>query len=49
VSAPNPVSTISSTLGHSSEDSVDEYLATDEERMRQCGIGLSGIEIKEGR
>jgi len=47
--AGNPVSTISSTLGHSSEESVDEYLATDEERMRQCGIGLSGIEIKEGR
>ena len=46
--AGNPVSTISSTLGHTSEDAVDGYLATDEERMRQCGIGLSGIEIKEG-
>jgi len=46
--AGNVVSTISSMLGHSSEESVDEYLATDEERMRQCGIGLSGIEIKEG-
>jgi integrase len=46
--AGNPVSTISATLGHTSEESVDEYLATDEERMRQCGIGLSGIEIKEG-
>ena len=46
--AGNPVSTISSTLGHTSEKAIDEYLATDEERMRQCAIGLSGIQIKEG-
>ena len=46
--AGNAVSTISATLGHTSEDVVDEYLATDEERMRQCAIGLSGIEIQEG-
>ena len=45
--AGNPVSTISSALGHMSESTVDEYLATDEQRMRQCSIGLSGIEIKE--
>ena len=46
--AGNAVSTIPATLGHTSEDAVDEYLATDEERMRQCAIGLSGIEIQEG-
>jgi site-specific recombinase XerD len=46
--AGNPVSTISSTLGHTTEEAVNRYLATDGEKMRQCGIGLSGIEIKEG-
>jgi integrase len=45
--AGNPVSTISFTLGHTDESSVDEYLATDDLRMRQCAIGLSGIECKE--
>ena len=44
--AGNLVSTISSTLGHTSESAVDEYLATDDQKMRQCTIGLSGIEIK---
>ncbi|MBA7659178.1 Tyrosine recombinase XerC [subsurface metagenome] len=47
LAAGNIVSMISSTLGHTSESTVDEYLATDEQRMRQCSIGLSGIEIKE--
>jgi len=47
LAAGNPVSTISSTLGHTSESTVDEYLATDDRRMRQCSIGLAGIEIKE--
>ena len=45
--AGNPVSTISFTLGHTNDSSVDEYLATDELRMRQCGIGLSSIECRE--
>jgi integrase len=45
--AGNPVSTISFTLGHRNDSSVDEYLVTDELRMRQCAIGLSGIECKE--
>lgn len=43
----NPVSTISFTLGHADESTVDEYLATDHQRMRLCAIGLSGIELKE--
>jgi len=45
--AGNPVSTISFTLGHTDDSSVDEYLVTDDLRMRQCAIGLSGIECKE--
>lgn len=47
LAAGNPVSTISSTLGHADESTVDEYLATDSYRMRQCAIGLGGIELKE--
>jgi integrase len=47
LTAGNPVSTISFTLGHRDDSSVDEYLATDELRMRQCAIGLSGIELTE--
>ena len=41
--AGNPVSMISRVLGHSDPSSVDEYLATDLKRMRQCAIGLAGI------
>ena len=47
LAAGNLVSTISSTLGHADESTVDEYLATDDQRMRRCSIGLAGIEIKE--
>ena len=46
LAAGNPVSIISSTLGHAGESTVDEYLATDDQRMRQCSIGLADIEIK---
>jgi len=45
LAAGNPVSMISSTLGHADESTVDEYLATDGHRMRQCAIGLAGIEL----
>lgn len=44
--AGNNISIISFTLGHTSESTIDEYLATDNKRMRQCSIGLAGIEIK---
>ena len=47
LAAGNPVSLISSTLGHTSDTSVDEYLATDEQNMRRCSIGLSGIDVRE--
>jgi integrase len=43
LAAGNPVSMISCALGHSDPSSVDEYLATDVKRMRQCAIGLAGI------
>jgi integrase len=47
LAAGNPVSLISSTLGHTGDSAVDEYLATDEQNMRRCAIGLSGIEVGE--
>jgi len=47
LAAGNLVSTISATLGHAGESTVDEYLATDGQRMRLCSIGLAGIEVKE--
>lgn len=40
-----PVSLIAQALGHSDETTVDEYLATDVQRMRACSIGLTGIEL----
>jgi site-specific recombinase XerD len=47
LAAGNSVSMISATLGHVDEGTVDEYLATDDQRMHQCAIGLAGIEIRE--
>ena len=41
--ARNPVPMISAALGHVGDSAIDEYLATDGNRMRQCAIGLSGI------
>ena len=43
-----PVPTIAAALGHVGVDSVDEYLATNEDNMRQCAIGLTGIEYAGG-
>ena len=47
LAAGNLTSMIASTLGHVGESRIDEYLATDEKRMRTCSIGLTGIEIGE--
>lgn len=44
LAASNPVSVISCALGHSDPSSVDEYLATNTGRMRQCALGLAGIQ-----
>jgi integrase len=43
-----PVTTISSMLGHVNKNSTDVYLATDERRMRECGLPLSGIPMNCG-
>ncbi len=43
-----PVTTISSMLGHSNKSSTDVYLATDEIRMRECALPLSGIPAANG-
>ena len=40
----NPVMTIAAALGHVGIGTVDEYLATNENQMRLCAIGLKGIE-----
>ena len=44
----NSVTTISAALGHVGVGSVDEYLATNEDQMRLCAIGLRGIEYSGG-
>jgi len=44
----NPVTTIAAALGHVGVDTVDEYLATNEDQMRLCAIGLKGIEYSGG-
>jgi site-specific recombinase XerD len=43
-----PVSTIADTLGHVNLDTAYEYLATNEDKMRLCAIGLRGIEYSGG-
>jgi integrase len=43
-----PVTTISSMLGHANKNSTDVYLATDEPRMRECGLPLVGIPMNCG-
>lgn len=45
--AGNAVSIIASALGHTQEETVDKYLVTDGQRMRQCSIGLDGIELRK--
>jgi site-specific recombinase XerD len=44
----NPVTTIAAALGHIGVHNVDEYLATNEDQMRLCAIGLQGIEYSGG-
>jgi len=42
------VQTISLTLGHINPNSADNYLTTDEEKMRNCALTLSAIPMKVG-
>jgi len=44
----NPPAAIATVLGHVGASSVDEYLATNEDKMRLCAIGLKGIEYQGG-
>ncbi len=44
----NSVKTIAAALGHVGIDAVDEYLATNDDQMRVCAIGLKGIEYSGG-
>lgn len=43
-----PITTISSVLGHANKASTDVYLATDEPRMRECGLPLAEIPMSCG-
>jgi site-specific recombinase XerD len=42
------VTTISSVLGHANKASTDVYLATNEPRMRECGLALTEIPMNCG-
>lgn len=44
----NPPTKIAAALGHVGVSSVDEYLATNEDKMRLCAIGLKGIKYSGG-
>jgi site-specific recombinase XerD len=43
-----PLTIISSVLGHSNKNSTKEYLSTDLEHLRNCGLTLEGIEVTKG-
>ena len=44
----NTVTIIAAALGHMGANNVDEYLATNEDKMRLCTIGLKGIKYSGG-
>jgi integrase len=43
-----PLTTIASVLGHGNKASTGVYLATDELRMRECGLPLAGLPLGGG-
>jgi integrase len=43
-----PLTMISEILGHAHVDSAKPYLSTDLDGLRECAIGLEGIEIRAG-
>ena len=43
-----PLTTIASVLGHANKASTGVYLATDELRMRECGLPLAGLPLGGG-
>ena len=40
-----PTPTIASILGHSNKESTNIYLSADEVHLKECALGLSGIEV----
>ena len=40
-----PVPVISSILGHSNKESTNIYLSADEVHLKECALGLNGIEV----
>ena len=44
----NPPATIAAALGHAGANNISEYLATNEDKMRLCAIGLEGIKYLGG-
>ena len=38
-----PIETIAAVLGHSSPDTTDIYITTDEDRLRECVLPMTGI------
>lgn len=46
--AEQPLNMISEILGHAHVDSAKPYLSTDLDGLRECAIGLEGIEIRRG-
>lgn len=43
-----PIPIISSVLGHTNKASTEVYLATNELRMRECGLSLAEIPMNCG-
>ncbi len=43
-----PVTTVSQVLGQMEMDSAKQYLVFDVENLRECAIGLDGIEVAGG-
>lgn len=41
-----PIETIAAILGHSSPDSTDIYITTDEARLRECVLPMTGIRME---
>jgi len=41
-----PIQTIASALGHTSTDTTDIYLTTDEKRLRECALPLSIVPVR---
>lgn len=38
-----PISTIAAILGHADIDSTDIYITTDEKKLRECVLPMTGI------